>query len=242
MLKKILIAWICSQICILGVFSAEYLVSEEERNLCGKFVPGNASSPNWLQEWWKLIEEYDGDLSVEAYCKNAWYRYAGVPIWIQFISDERAGAEYLASLWVIEKRNLNPLAYQLGDYITRRELMKVIIGMTDLEVSEECESSFEDVIRDWGCKYIETALENEFIASNIIFRPEDLVTKTEALKLIFKARNIDKRYETSFWQEDYISTAYYLGYIDEKFENYNEVATRWWIFAAAGKTYEGFSN
>lgn len=63
---------------------------------------------------------------------------------------------------------------------------------------------------DWGCKYIESGLQYEFIESNLRFRPQENVTKVEALKLIFQARSIEKKYTTLYWQEDYISSAYYL--------------------------------
>ena len=98
--------------------------------------------------------------------------------------------------------------------------------LSQVEISDSCREIFIDVTDDWGCKYIESALEYEYISGNQLFRPNDSVTKTEALKLIFKARNIDKAYNTEYWQEDYVSTAYYRGYIDEKYANYNETATR----------------
>jgi len=96
-----------------------------------------------------------------------------------------------------------------------------------------------------GERYISknrSALDNDFIEWLQGFRPNDRVTKTEALKLIFKAKNIEKSYNTSYWQEDYISTAYYKGYIDEKFKNYNETASRWWIFLTASRTFTEFTN
>ena len=40
-----------------------------------------------------------------------------------------------------------------------------------------------------------------------IFRPDDNITKSEAIKLIFKARNIEKKYSTDNWQADYAKTA-----------------------------------
>ena len=78
------------------------------------------------------------------------------------------------------------------------------------KIIESCRKIFSDVSTDWGCKYIESALEYDFIESNLRFRPNENVTKVEALKLIFQARNIEKRYTTLYWQEDYISSAYYL--------------------------------
>ena len=120
--------------------------------------------------------------------------------------------------------------------------MKIIINISDIEAYNDCKWIFADVENDWACKYIESALDNDFIEWLQGFRPNDRVTKTEALKLIFKAKNIEKSYNTSYWQEDYISTAYYKGYIDEKFKNYNETASRWWIFLTASRTFTEFTN
>jgi hypothetical protein len=100
------------------------------------------------------------------------------------------------------------------------------MNISEIEISDDCREIFTDVQTDWGCKYIEKALENNYIEGNDLFRPNENVTQTEALKLIFKAKNIEKAYNTDFWQEDYISTAYYKGYIDQKYAHYNQSATR----------------
>jgi len=120
--------------------------------------------------------------------------------------------------------------------------MKIIMKISEQEIYEDCKWIFADVTDDWGCKYIETALDNDYIEWLQGFRPNDQVTKTEALKLIFKARNIQKAYNTDYWQEDYISTAYYKWFIDEKYKNYNETANRWWIFSTVSKTFNEYSN
>jgi len=245
-MKKIILFLILSQIFILGVFwnsHVSYFVLEENLNLCWKFIPWDSTNPSWLPERWKVIEESNTPISTEKYCKDNDHRYAWVLIWDVYISDERAWAEFLATRGIIEKRNLAPSLYNLEWNITRKEIMKIISKIWKINAEKaQCEFIFKDVINDWGCKYIETALKNEFIADNITFRPEENVTKVEAIKLILKAQGIKKRYTTQFWQEDYISTAYYLWFIDEKFSYYNEVASRAWIFSLAAKTYPEFSN
>lgn len=235
-----------SQIFILGVFwvsPKSYYVVEPDKNLCGEFIPGNAQSPNWLPDTWKSIALNDDDISTERYCKDNGYRYAGIKVWVQYISESRTWAEFLAWKNIIEKQNLNPQAYNLDTTITRKEMMKIISNLWNIDLEDiECELIFSDVVNDWGCKYIESALERGYIAWNEWFRPDDAITRSEALKLIFKAKNIEKRYNTSVWQEDYISSAYYLWYLDEKFNNYNIPATRWWIFSVTAKTYPEFSK
>ena len=233
---------------------ASYYVINDEKNLCWAFIPGTAWSVNWLPENWEASfllpsksQGFSENLSCQEWntakcCSSQGYRYAWVPIGIEYISDERIGAELLAAKNTIETKSLNPHEYQLEDDISRKEIMKIIMKLSQVEISDSCREIFIDVTDDWGCKYIESALEYEYISGNQLFRPNDSVTKTEALKLIFKARNIDKAYNTEYWQEDYVSTAYYRGYIDEKYANYNETATRWWIFSVTGKTFPEFSK
>ncbi len=257
MIYKIILSIIFSQIIYLGVFSLwtwwVYVVNQTE-NLCWEFTRGNSEKSNWLQDWWKSVsldETLKLDFSttdecisssVENCCKTLWFRYAWVPVWVVDIPQERRSAEFLASKKIIQSHSLDAEKYNLDLDISRKEVMKVIINAAEIELNTNCKNIFEDVQDDWGCKYIESALDNEYIAWNERFRPESQLTKTEALKLIFKARNIDKSYETNSWQQDYISTALYLWFIDEKFWNYNEIATRWWIFWVLAKTYPDFKN
>lgn len=180
--------------------------------------------------------------SIEKCCKSMWYRYAWVPIGVENIPVERKSAEFLSGKYIIQSNSLSPEKYNLNSDISRKEVMKVIINASWIEINDVCWEIFQDVDTDWWCKYIESALENEYIAWNQQFRPNENVTKTEALKLIFKARKLDKSYETNSWQQDYISTALYLWYIDEKFSNYNEIANRGWIFSVLAKTYPGFKK
>ena len=89
-------------------------------------------------------------------------------------------------------------------------MMKIISEVANLSYVS-CKRNFSDVDEsDWGCPYIESALARGFITRNNFFRPDDTLTQTEALKLIFEARGIEKRYNTRFWQQDYISSAVYL--------------------------------
>jgi len=86
-------------------------------------------------------------------------------------------------------------------------MMKIVMNLSGKSVPNECKGSFGDVVNDWGCKYIESALANGFIASNANFRPNDSISKAESMKLILKAKDIDKAYNTSNWQADYMKTA-----------------------------------
>ena len=44
----------------------------------------------------------------------------------------------------------------------------------------------------WVCKYAEFARDKQMIANNSLYRPNDNVSKIEALKMIFKARKIER--------------------------------------------------
>lgn len=152
--------------------------------------------------------------------------FADSPIWTW-------KADYLAENWIINNNSDNPDDYRLWDPITRRETMKIIIKLAWIEVQDKCEWKFKDVKSDdWWCKYIETALNSWYITKNESFRPNDNITKSEVLKLIFKAKNISKIQETTNWQEDYEKTAIYYKIITDDFKDYDSVAKRWWIFAA----------
>jgi len=254
---KIIFTLIISQIFFLGVFALwnnEYYVINETENLCWVFSKGNASIPNWLPENWKMVtsdewlhEQFLSTVSCELWdsvncCKENSYRYAGVPIWVSEITGERRAAEFLASKKIINTHSLTPDEYKLWESITRKELMKIIMLLSGREIDTECSNIFTDVRDDWWCKYIETALGLWYIEWNRGFRPDDRVTQVEAIKLIFKAQDIKKAYQTEYWQEDYISSAYYYWYLDEKFSDYNTYATRGWIFLLAGRSMESFKN
>lgn len=254
---KILISFLLSQIVYLGVFGLSewgiYVIDQNE-NLCWEFIRWNAQNPNWLPEWWMAVEKDEKlaadffwndnckNSSTENCCRSNWYRYAWRAIGVRTIPEERRAAEFIAGKKIIESHSLKPESYNLNEIVTRKEIMKVIINASNTQVQEVCREIFLDVEYDWWCKYIETALEQWYITGNQKFRPNAPLTKTEALKLIFKSRSIDKAYTTNSWQEDYISTALYLWFIDEKYWDYNKVATRGWIFSVLAKTYQNFKE
>jgi len=143
-------------------------------------------------------------------------------------------ANFLASEGIIVDQSSNPDLYELNSEIQRQAVMKVVMKLSEKMITDTCRWEFSDVdTNDWPCKYIEAALDNGYIAWNATFRPFDSITKTEAMKLVLKAKGIEKTQVTTAWQEDYMMTAYEYGIIDEKYYNYNDTATRWWIFQIA---------
>lgn len=155
------------------------------------------------------------------------------------VKTELEAANFLASEGIIADKSYAPSEYRLGDTITRKEVMKIIAKLGSDDLDADCVSSFNDVSSsDWGCKYIEWALDMGYIAANPNFRPDDNITKTEAMKLILKVQNIEKTQETDAWQEDYMMTAYEYGIIEAKYSDYNAEATRGWIFQIATVSIE----
>jgi hypothetical protein len=121
-------------------------------------------------------------------------------------------ANRLAALGVIVDSSANPSAYNLGASITRREMLKVMMNLSSVEVADTCEGKFSDLVAsDWGCKYAEAALKAGFIAANAKFRPNDLVTEAEALKMIMQARGVAKAEGVADWAQAYTQAAIEAG-------------------------------
>ena len=114
-------------------------------------------------------------------------------------------ANRLASLGVIVDNSEDPSKYNLGSNITRREMLKVMMNLSSVEGTETCEGKFSDLpASDWGCKYAEAALKAGFIAANTNFRPNDLVSKSEALKMVMQAKGLAKKEGVTPWQKAYV--------------------------------------
>lgn len=158
-----------------------------------------------------------------------------VSVWSTFAYSikEIESAQYLAWINIIQNHD-NLEDFKLGSFITRKEVLKTVGKLSAQEIEDKCDGIFSDVdVNGWGCKYIEFAYREWIIAKNETFRPEDLITKTEAVKLILKVKGVEKTQVTTNWQEDYMMTAFEKGLIEEKYTDYNASATRWWIFEIA---------
>jgi len=152
-----------------------------------------------------------------------------------------SAAGYLAAQGVITAAQ-DSSAYRLEDTITRKEMMKIVMNLSGKASPDTCESVFDDVVNDWGCKYIEAALKNNFIAQNANFRPDESITKAESIKLVLKARGIDKAYNSSDWQGDYMRTALDNGLLDASYSDHNSSATRGWIFSLSATSISSQSD
>ncbi|MDC0506186.1 S-layer homology domain-containing protein [Candidatus Gracilibacteria bacterium] len=145
-------------------------------------------------------------------------------------------ANYLAEQSIIKDYRSNPDGFKLSKNITRQETIKVTMKLSETTIPEVCNGNFNDVTSGWGCKYIEAALKQGYIANNVNFRPNDLITKTEVAKLVLKAKNISKIRETKNWQKDYMDTLVHYGLIERAYSDYDTLATRGWIFSIVTAT------
>lgn len=169
---------------------------------------------------------------------------AGVAIcslamWTVSAASELESAKKLADQGVIKAGSVAS-DFGLTNTITRKEMMKIVMNLSGKNVPDQCSGSFGDVANDWGCKYIESALSNGFIASNAQFRPNDTISKAESMKLVLKAKGIDKAYNTADWQADYMQTALDNGIIPSSYANHTASAFRGWIFGISAA--EKWSN
>ena len=145
-------------------------------------------------------------------------------------------ANALAAAMVIEDKSSNPSAYRLNDTIQRKEALKVMIKLSDKVASEgSCTSPFADIAdSDWACKYAVAALDAGFIAANDNFRPDDKVSKIEALKMVMQARGIAKDANTEDWRAAYVKAGVEAG-VAETFSDYDTSSTRGVMFTWAAE-------
>ncbi|MFA5917743.1 MAG: S-layer homology domain-containing protein [Candidatus Gracilibacteria bacterium] len=149
------------------------------------------------------------------------------------VLTETDAANKLSSLGIIVDQSSNTEAYNLDISITRREMLKVMINLSLIKVGDTCTGKFADLQEsDWGCKYAETALARGFIAPNSLFRPNDNISKVEALKMILQARDISKNNSLEDWRAGYVDAALINGILSNSFTDYNTVGVRGWIFLA----------
>ena len=148
-------------------------------------------------------------------------------------ADYLDAAQKLADMWVINNNSSNPSNYRVNDNITRWEMAKITLNLSWENVPNSCSWKYSDLkSSDWACKYAEAWNSYWFFASNTAFRPNDNITKVEALKMIMQARWIEKS-NNSNWQAAYVEWAVTSWILPAAFTDYNTNAVRWWIFEIA---------
>jgi hypothetical protein len=154
-------------------------------------------------------------------------------------------AEYLADKHVIVRQR--PIEnYALSDRVLRQEVVGIALRLTAgnfrnietivLPDPYTCENVFLDVGQNrpnsWACRSVEIAAKNGIITkNNKHFRPEDDITRAEAIAMILSAVKLMPKTETSRpWQEIVMETSENLGILPEGVTAGDEKITRWELF------------
>ncbi|MDQ7009857.1 MAG: hypothetical protein Q9M94_06190 [Candidatus Gracilibacteria bacterium] len=152
-------------------------------------------------------------------------------------NSEKLAADFLSYKDIINAQE-NAINYELDKKITRREMAKVTLNLSGKLVEDKCSGKFSDITElDWGCKYAESGLKYNYFAKNLTFNPNNNISKIEALKVIMKARGIEK-IETTDWREGYVIAAKKYGLLESSFTDYDIQAKRGWIFLIGQRSIE----
>lgn len=151
-------------------------------------------------------------------------------------NDFYIGANYLADLWIINKKNIES-DYNLDDFVLRQEISAVALWVAWLKKKTICDNLFSDVKIDnsnnWACYSIESLAESNIIAINDKFFPKANITKAEAVWMMIKARFWENYkydiYNSDSWQKQVVDFAVWK-WIVTNFYDYNSYATRWFVF------------
>ncbi len=156
-------------------------------------------------------------------------------------------ANKLAEKWIINDHSENPSNYNLNDSVLRQEIAAVARWVYESRLWKEiwslkkdtCDNIFWDVSstkpNTWACYSVEALVDNDLIAKNTNFRPEDKITKAESLGMLIKAIGFEYSYNSDLntsWQEQIVDFSV-KNWVIASFNDYDAEATRWWIFEVA---------
>jgi hypothetical protein len=115
---------------------------------------------------------------------------AVAPAFTAAASEFSGYADYLAGKAVI--KTTDEAGYRLGDKITRAEMAKVAANLAKLTLKPTDGKVFGDVTDKLGdlAQYIEAMATAGYVAKNANFRPMDLVTRAEMVKMLLKAKGV----------------------------------------------------
>ena len=158
------------------------------------------------------------------------------------INPEIESANNLANKGIINNHVNDPENYNLGGNVLRQEIAAIARWVAKLEKKDRCDNIFSDLSdtkpNTWACRNVEVLVDNNLITKNTTFRPEENITKSEAVAMLIKAIWFDYSFNSKLpwnWQEQVVSFAVEKRVIDN-FTDYNTYATRGWIFTVADTT------
>lgn len=159
-----------------------------------------------------------------------------------YTNSQLEAANDLAEREVIRDNSGNPSAYNLDSNVLRQEIALISRRVSGLGENSGCKNIFWDVTANtpntWACKNIEALVDYNLISANPNFRPEDSITKSEALIMFIRSIGFDFTIQNmSNWQEEVVSFAA-SKWVVENFTDYNTLAKRGWIFEIANFSIE----
>ncbi len=156
-----------------------------------------------------------------------------------YTTEQLDAANALASRWIINEHSSDPAAYNLNQNVLRQEIAAISRGVAWVSKAGTCKNIFKDLTSStpntWACVNVEPLVENDLIAKNEYFRPEDFITKAETLGMLIKSIGFDYSYDSTnskWWQEQIVDFAV-ANWIVDRFTDYDTLATRWWVFEVA---------
>ncbi len=152
-----------------------------------------------------------------------------------YVLESLNAAKFLAGSGIIVEKT-NPSDYNLDSNVLRQEVAAVARGVAGISKKSSCDNSFKDITNkkpnSWVCYTAEALRDNNLIAKNSHFNPEQKITKAEALGMMVKSAWFDYNYNPNLWttwQKQLVDYATYK-WIVWNFSDYNTFATRWWVF------------
>ena len=91
--------------------------------------------------------------------------------------------------------------YRPEDSVTRAEMVTVMIRSANLSAMEYAKCFSDIKAEDWYAGYIQAALSAGFISPDVVFRPNDPITREEMSKLLYMLSKRMNRSENTEYQE-----------------------------------------
>lgn len=170
--------------------------------------------------------------------------------WVSAYSTAQVtAANYLADKWIIVAHYDDPTAYNLDQNVLRQEIAAVARGVAGLDKKSTCNNVYKDVSatrpNNWACYTVEALSDEGLIALNENFRPEDYITKAEAIGMIVKAafgnQYVYDATLSASWQKQVVDFAV-ANWVTSSFTNYETLATRGFVFESGHNALEAIAD
>ena len=166
--------------------------------------------------------------------------------------DGYSAAQNLAASGIISQKSTQA-DYRLDDNVLRQEVIGTAVKLQGIELpdSYRCLNMFDDVSatdpNTWACRAIELAADSGLISkSNSVARPEETITRSEALAIVMATKDFPDGNESqpvdaraNDWQSRLLQRALMSGIIDDAIDfDPNGLALRGDVFIWADLVME----